>query len=149
MVRHAQAGDRSTWDQPDSLRPLSPRGARQAEALRDLLAGDGLQRMVSSPAVRCIDTLRPLAESCGLDVAVDERLNEGAGAAGALDLIAEVATAPVVLCSHGDVIPDLLDVLVQQGVRTSGPLRWQKGSVWELTWDGQRVTAARYLPPPG
>jgi phosphohistidine phosphatase SixA len=149
LVRHAQAGDRSAWDQPDALRPLSPRGARQAAAIGDLLTGSGVKRLLSSPAVRCVDTLRPLGEAIGLEVTSDDRLAEGAGADGVLDLIAEVGTAPAALCSHGDVIPDLLDLLVQRGLRPDDPLRWQKGSAWELEWDGRDVTGARYLPPPG
>ena len=148
VVRHAQAGHRSTWDQPDALRPLSPRGVRQAEALRDLLSGHDFVRLLSSPAVRCVDTLVPLAQSCGLEVEVEQRLNEGSGASGPLALISELATGPLVLCSHGDVIPDLLEVLLQQGVKVDGPLKWQKGSAWELKWDGERVTAARSFPPP-
>jgi 8-oxo-dGTP diphosphatase len=148
VVRHAQAGDRSAWDQPDVLRPLSPRGARQASAIAGLLAGSGVKRLLSSPAVRCVDTLRPLGEAIGLEVTIDDRLAERAHAPGVLDLISEVGAAPAALCSHGDVIPDLLDLLVHRGLTPDDPLRWQKGSTWELDWDGKRITGARYLPPP-
>jgi broad specificity phosphatase PhoE len=148
MVRHAQAGDRSAWTQPDELRPLSPKGARQAAGLRDLLRDAGVKRLVSSPAVRCVDTLRPLGDALGLDVEIDERLAERAGAGPALELLSELSSAPAALCSHGDVIPDVLEALVAQGVRFRDDLRWQKGSTWELTWNGDGVTDARYVPPP-
>jgi broad specificity phosphatase PhoE len=148
VVRHAAAGDRSAWTQPDDLRPLSPRGAKQAAALRDQLVDAGLKRLVSSPSVRCVDTLRPLGEAMGIEVEVDDRLAEGAGGDGALDLLAELASAPAAICSHGDVIPDLLDALVARGVRFHDELRWQKGSTWELTCNGSGVISARYLPPP-
>jgi broad specificity phosphatase PhoE len=148
VVRHAQAGDRSSWNHPDELRPLSPRGARQAAGLCDVLADTGVKRLVSSPAIRCIDTLRPLGDALGLEVEVDERLAEGADGRAALGLLAELASAPAAVCSHGDVIPDVLDELVARGVRFSDDLRWQKGSTWELTWNGSDVTRARYVPPP-
>jgi 8-oxo-dGTP diphosphatase len=54
-----------------------------------------------------------------------------------------------VLCSHGDVIPDLLDALVRGGVRLRDELRWQKASTWVLRRDGDRLAEGRYLPPPG
>jgi phosphohistidine phosphatase SixA len=148
VVRHAHAGDRSAWQQSDDLRPLSPRGARQAAGIRALLGDSRLERLVSSPAVRCVDTLRPLGDALGLEVEVDSRLAEGAGAHGILALLGELATAPAALCSHGDVIPDLLDVLVDRSVKIRGELRWQKGSTWELTWNGDGISQARYVPPP-
>jgi phosphohistidine phosphatase SixA len=148
VVRHAQAGDRSRWTQPDTLRPLSPRGAKQASGVRDLLADRGLKRLVSSPAVRCVDTLRPLGEMLGIEVETDDRLAEGAGGKDALTLLAELASAPAAVCSHGDVIPDVLDELVARGVRFRDELRWQKASTWELTWNGSGISSARYVPPP-
>jgi phosphohistidine phosphatase SixA len=148
VVRHAHAGDRSSWEGSDELRPLSPRGAKQATALCDLLLEAGLKRLVSSPSVRCIDTLRPLGEALGVEVETDDRLAEGAGGRAALELLVELSSAPAAACSHGDVIPDVLDELADRGVRFRDEPRWQKGSSWELTWNGAGVTSARYLPPP-
>jgi hypothetical protein len=65
-----------------------------------------------------------------------------------LALASEVADAPAVLCSHGDVIPDLLDALVQAGLKLHDDLRWQKASTWVFSRDGGRLAKGRYLPPP-
>src|SRR3954453_420928 len=73
LLRHGSAGDRDRWDGDDRLRPLDKKGRRQAEALRDALLARGVPRALSSPYVRCTETLAPL----GLDVEPDERLAEG------------------------------------------------------------------------
>src|SRR5690349_6431607 len=80
VVRHADAGQRSQWDGPDSSRPLSHGGERQADGLADILAEDGITRLLASPFTRCVQTLEPLGKRLGLPVEADERLAEGTGA---------------------------------------------------------------------
>ncbi|MDP1819211.1 MAG: phosphoglycerate mutase family protein [Acidimicrobiales bacterium] len=148
VVRHADAGSRSAWDGPDALRPLSPRGRRQAGGLAAQLADAGVSRLVSSPFTRCVETLLPLGQRLGLEVEVDERLGENQGALGALALADELAKERAAICSHGDVIPDLLDELLRQGIKLADELRWQKASTWVLSRDGGRLAKGRYVPPP-
>jgi broad specificity phosphatase PhoE len=63
IVRHAHAGARSRWNGDDRLRPLSRRGEQQAAAVAAMLADSGARRLVSSPYIRCIETLRPMVET--------------------------------------------------------------------------------------
>ena len=148
MVRHADAGQRSEWKGPDVSRPLSHRGRRQAEGLAHLLDDDGITRLLASPSTRCVQTLEPLGKHLGLTVEPDERLAEGTGARGALEIAEELAGTGVVLCSHGDVIPDVLEAVVRDGAKLRDDLRWQKASTWVLSRDGGRIAKGRYLPPP-
>lgn len=148
VVRHADAGHRGGRDQPDEARRLSERGKRQAGGLRDQLADAGITRLLSSPFARCVQTLTPLGELLGLDVEVDPRLAEGQSALGALALAKDLRDTNAVLCSHGDVIPDLLDALLASGTRLKDDLRWQKASTWVLTWDGDHLAKGRYVAPP-
>jgi len=148
VVRHADAGPRGGHDQPDDRRPLSERGHRQAKGLCDHLGDVGVTRLLASPFLRCVQTLVPLGEQLHLEVEADDRLAEGTGAAGALSIAAEVRRTRAVLCSHGDVIPDLLDELLARGTSLRDELRWQKASTWAFTWDGDRLAEGRYLPPP-
>jgi 8-oxo-dGTP diphosphatase len=148
VVRHADAGPRGGRHEADDQRRLSSRGQRQAEGLRDQLADAGIARLLSSPFRRCVETLVPLGERLGIEVEVDDRLAEGRGAAGPLAVAAEVRGTRAVVCSHGDVIPDLLDALLAQGTVFKDELRWQKSSTWVLTWDGDHLAEGRYLPPP-
>jgi 8-oxo-dGTP diphosphatase len=151
LIRHAHAGDRSAWHGDDALRPLSDRGWRQARGLATLIpAQPRLRRVLSSPALRCIQTVEPLAAAHALRVEVDDRLNEGADPRDTLALLdAEMRLGAVAACSHGDVIPGVLDLLRSAGVAFEGPLTWPKASTWVLEGaDGGGVLRARYLPPP-
>jgi 8-oxo-dGTP diphosphatase len=148
LVRHAKAGSRSAWTGDDLVRPLSNNGWAQAAALAERLALSAPPLLVSSRYVRCIQTLEPLAERLGLPITTDDRLFEGAGFVGALELLEEVPDGTV-LCSHGDVIPETIDALVRRGLEIETVPDWRKASVWELDRqpDG-RITNARCLPPP-
>ena len=148
VVRHADAGHRSQWSGSDEERPLSPRGQKQAKGIAAQLADAGVSRLISSPYARCVQTLEPLGEELGLAVEPDERLAEGAGATGALELAAELVGRTGVLCSHGDVIPDLLEALLRDGVKLKDELRWQKASTWAFSREGGRLAKGRYVPPP-
>ena len=111
LLRHASAGEREDWDAHDRLRPLDARGRRQAAELVELLGSLGIRRVVSSPAVRCVETVEPLAAALGLDVEHERRLAEGAGRS-AFELIHEEG---VVCCTHGDVIEDVLGQGLKKG----------------------------------
>ncbi len=149
LVRHAKAGDRKKWEAPDDLRPLTRAGRVQADAIRDALAGRNPVVVVSSPYVRCVETVQPLADVCGLPLQHAPELAEGAAAEEALDLLTTAATfGPAVACTHGDVQAAAIDSLAGSGTDISKPLRFAKGSTWELTLDRGRFTDGRYLPPP-
>jgi 8-oxo-dGTP diphosphatase len=150
IVRHADAGSRSAWTGDDDQRPLSKKGRRQAAQLVETLSGKKkIARLVASPSFRCVETLGPLAERTGLPVETDRRLAEGSRGDDALALADEVAAFGVgVLCTHGDVIPDLLSELKIRGTTFHHDLTWPKGSVWMLANDGTVWTDAHFLPAP-
>jgi 8-oxo-(d)GTP phosphatase len=149
LVRHAVAVGRGRWDGPDELRPLTKRGGRQARGLVKLLGDRSIRRVMSSPAVRCVETIRPLADAIGQPIKERTELLEGAKTRSALELLADAARrrGDSVACCHGDLIPEVLWSLAAEGARFEGAHRWEKGSIWLLEWEGGRCTAGRYLPP--
>lgn len=156
VVRHVKAGDREKWleHSADPDRPITARGRRQAEALAERLAGEGVARLVSSPFLRCVQSLEPLAERLGLAVEVDGRLAEETPFEDALALLRELPDRTVV-CSHGDVIPDLIKALARRGMELATPADWRKATLWvldgrgELSADGDPVfTTGAVEPPP-
>ena len=150
LLRHAKAERRIDWDAPDALRPLAPRGLRQAAELVDSLAGAGLQRLISSPHLRCVQSVEPLAAATGLRIELDERLAEGERAAKALSLLEELGDTPALCCSHGDVIPELLSDLEDRGValEPEGRFRCEKASIWLVEGKRGKAREARYVPAP-
>jgi 8-oxo-dGTP diphosphatase len=148
FVRHAKAGSRSQWVGDDRLRPLSDKGRAQSEALAAQLADVATGVLVSSPYLRCVETLQPLAERVDGAVRADDRLAEDTGFAGALELLGELPDGSVV-CSHGDVIPETIGALQRRGTTIVGEPDWRKASVWALTRDAAgEITHATAWPPP-
>lgn len=124
LVPHMDAGDRAAWQGDQNERPLTELGRRQSEAIADALAAEGIDALYSGPALRCRETLEPLAERLGLKVDVMAELGEkrawrapdgwdtsaAAFAAGmmsfAMDKLRTLYPAGrVVACSHGHTIP--------------------------------------------
>jgi len=156
LVRHAAAGSRERWDAGDAGRPLDDRGRSQASGLVEALAGFDVVRILSSPSLRCVETVQPLAAGHGLTVVPDDDLLEGHSRQAvtlARSLLAPgVSTAggdgpAVVLCSHGDVIPDVLGVLARDGASLGGDRPCRKGSTWVLWREPAGGVSGRYLPP--
>jgi len=149
LVRHAKAGERQAWRGDDDQRPLSTAGWKQAERLASRLAAAEPSALVSSPFVRCVQTLEPLAALVDASVTADLRLSEGARFEDALELLDELPDAAV-LCSHGDLIPATIDALVRRGLEVRSTPDWRKASVWVLHRNGRRAfTRAKVWPPPG
>ena len=145
LVRHARAGRRSAWDGPDEERPVSKAGRRQARDIAERLAGVAITRILSSPYVRCVQTVEPLAEAHGIAVEVAEALAEGVDGDGVADLVAGL-DGDVVLCTHGDVGTLLLKQVRRDGVKLRAP-KWEKGGVWVLETRKGRFARAEYHPP--
>ncbi|GAC1481010.1 MAG: hypothetical protein PVSMB9_06060 [Candidatus Dormibacteria bacterium] len=148
LVRHAKAGDRADWAGDDRLRPLSRPGERQAEGLVGILQEAQIHSVFSSPYLRCVQTVEPVARRFGLRVEHERSLAEGAGADGIAQLVRLAAGRNIVLCSHGDVIEEFLEHLVQRGLVARSRARLDKASTWALDENKGRIVAAKYLPAP-
>jgi len=147
LVRHGKAGDRENWTEDDRLRPLTRRGRRQAEALMGAFRGAEIARVISSPYVRCVQTVRPLALDRGLALETSDRLVDEAPLTELLDLLAEVTGVPTVLCGHGAPIIATIAYLASLGVPVDEGAS-KKGSTWILEREAGLVVRARYVPPP-
>ncbi len=153
LVRHADAGHRSDFDGPDVARPLVDRGVRQAQGLVPLLTGFAPTRVLSAPALRCRQTVEPLARAIGLDVETARVFGEDEFTAdprpAAQRLLADLhSTAQVtVITSQGGVIPTLLSSVPAFGAPE--PMRQvaAKAGVWALAANGGQVRADYYPPP--
>jgi 8-oxo-dGTP pyrophosphatase MutT (NUDIX family)/phosphohistidine phosphatase SixA len=112
-LRHGTAVPPSTWDGPDSTRPLMQRGADQALSIAPAIAAFGPQKLVSSTAARCLATIAPLAGLLGLPVKAKDDISQDAWESAEGDVEKVVAKrmrkrVPAVLCSHGPVLPEII-----------------------------------------
>jgi len=147
LVRHAKAGSRRRWQGPDEERTLSNNGRRQAAAIADWFADRNVERVLSSPFVRCRQTVEPIARELGLSVEDADPLAEGAQLVDALRLVEKVSDEDAVLCTHGDVMGALVDHARRVGAHVEGE-GLEKGATWTLDVESGSIVAARYVPPP-
>ena len=103
------------------------------------------QRILSSPLVRCLQTVQPLADVLRIVVEPHPALAEGARLEDTWALLEALAgDEEAVLCSHGDVIPPVLDRLARRGVPVQGAgRRVTKGSIWTIEGANGSLTTAR------
>ena len=148
VVRHADAGDKRNWQGPDTLRPLSSTGLRQAEGLVIRLEDYPVERILSSPTVRCRQTVEPLARDRYLQIEPVEDLGVDSGLAETLAMFWDRGLHDALLCSHGETIGQLLMHLAADGLVAEDPLHWPKGSAWLLQrTNGGRQVRGRFLAP--
>jgi broad specificity phosphatase PhoE len=147
LLRHAHAGNKRTWSGPDDQRPLSAAGQREAASLVLQLRARPITAVLSSPALRCQQTIQPLADHHGLPVTCDQRLRVDAEVDQAATLLFRGDLDGAVLCTHGELIGQLLGMLRERGAPISQHAQWPKASIWLLRVVGERITEATYLPP--
>ncbi len=169
LVRHAKAHSRDRWwGKPDRDRPLTAEGTDQSRWLaRDLLRSGPPVALYSSPFTRCLQTLEPLAASTGLPVLPDDALGEvtalplldddawsapawlGGRALGFVDrVLAEHPDDRVVACTHGDVVPALVALLVGRDGLAADQVRLKKGARFALSFKDGRCVAVDHVPAP-
>jgi len=149
LIRHAKAKNRDAWEAPDHLRPLTKRGHREAVAIAERLAEDPVARLVSSPFVRCLQTLEPLAVALELPIETTDILAEGAGGERAFELLLSLAASDsLAICTHGDVFYDVVEAVSRSGVSLVGPRAAAVASTWVLTVEDGRFVDARFVEQP-
>jgi 8-oxo-dGTP pyrophosphatase MutT (NUDIX family)/phosphohistidine phosphatase SixA len=152
LLRHGKAVGHSDWSGADSLRPLQERGQQQSELVAPALAAFGPAKLITSDAVRCADTLKPLAELLGTKLKRTALISQDAyesGEDGVHEVVGKRLKKRVgaVLCSHGPVLPEIVrSVLAETGggptaeLRRAGDLDTGGFSVLHLTVDREKPT---------
>ncbi len=145
LFRHAVAEDRaqSGWD-PD--RALTPDGLRRAQAVARGLAAleRAIERVISSPYRRALQSARPAAEALGLRVTESDALEPDRDPE---EILREVAAegSHALLVGHQPHLGSLLGLLLA-GPRVEIPMK--KASIARVSIDGRwSGTLRAYLPP--
>ncbi|MGD9792149.1 MAG: histidine phosphatase family protein [Acidimicrobiia bacterium] len=148
LIRHAKAGSRHDWVGPDDQRPLVNKGADQAREIARIFGTHPIVRVLSSPYVRCVQTVEPLAHALHLTIEPTAALAEGAPFEAVLDLIDDLED-DAVLCSHGDVIPEVMQALERRGLEVRGVPDYRKGATWAIERIEGVCVSAHAIAPPG
>jgi phosphohistidine phosphatase SixA len=153
IVRHARAVSKREWSGTDRLRPLDDVGEKHAVALVDALPVAAIRCLMSSPALRCVQTLEPLARHTGLPIEISELLAADGDARTVLARLDHDVLSDAVLCTHGEVMRPLLRQMRRRHVDIVGdPGRrgslLRKGVAWQLDIGDNGVVGTLNAIPP-
>lgn len=148
LIRHAKAGSRSAWTGSDYDRPLSDEGRAQALTIGEEWQWGKPSAVLSSPRLRCRETVQPLADCFEMEVRVEPLLDEDTPFESALAMLEEMPDGTV-CCSHGDVIPAVLDALVRRGLELTGSKgALRKAAMFVVHRENGRFVRAELVDPP-
>ena len=138
LMRHASAGDRLESPVQDRARGLDAAGRGDARTLPAALAEYAIDRIVSSPPVRCLATLAPLARRRGIEIECRDELAPEASRKATMALLAELPESALV-CTHREVFERVF----------RGEITCEKGGTWLAERQGRRrvPVPVAYLPP--
>jgi 8-oxo-(d)GTP phosphatase len=148
LIRHTTAGDRSRWKGRDEDRSLTKKGWREADAVAGSLADAGIERIVSSPYERCVQSVKPLSKLIKAPIEISPLLAEEPDLDAAYAFVDSLVGTDTVISTHGDVIPALINRMMWAGLSLESRFYCSKGSIWVVEVDGGKFTTARYIPPP-
>jgi 8-oxo-(d)GTP phosphatase len=140
LVRHGSAGSRSEWPGEDVARPLDADGASQAADLATALPAYRPELLVSSPSARCVQTLEPYAQRIWSEIRIEPLLSEESQDPKKTPELVSGLSAASVVCSHGKVLPGLIEALSGKNVHL------RKGSFAVLHRAGGQVVSVERYP---
>jgi 8-oxo-dGTP diphosphatase len=146
LVRHADAGARGHRHGIDDWRRLTPLGQAQAQELAVRLRGLAIIRVLSSPSLRCRQTVVPLAVALRLDVEPCRLLRAGTDPVELARFLADPDTADAVLCTDREVLLAVFAYLADPGTRPADGLTpMAMAAAWAVSGDGP-AWRVRHLP---
>ena len=144
LLRHAKALSRDEWQGDDDDRPLDSLGQMQAKRLLSIYQAFNLEQIHTSDAIRCYDTVEPMAKALGLRLEVSNNLSESAFKKDkedafdyARDLIKSDKRA--LLCSHNPILPKVLNKLTKNSDVESDEEKLYPADAWVIHRIGKEI----------
>jgi len=153
LLRHAKAITRDEWQGDDDDRPLDSLGRNQANRLLALYQVYNLEQIHTSDAVRCYDTVNPIAKGLGIKLEVTGKLSESTYKKDkekafdyAKDLIKE--DARILLCSHNPILPRMLNKLTKKSDVDADEGKLSPADAWVIHRNGKEIIQIDRLDAP-
>jgi phosphohistidine phosphatase SixA/ADP-ribose pyrophosphatase YjhB (NUDIX family) len=153
LLRHAKAVAREDWQGDDLDRPLSALGEAQAKRLISSLSPFGIREIHSSSAVRCYETISPIARALNLDYFFTDNLTEyiyeksEARTYKYLDRVLE-NDYPTLVCGHNPILPNYLASKFSRQGFDIAQTELRPGDAWHLHHIGKEVVAVDHITSP-
>lgn len=153
LLRHAQAIAREEWEGDDGDRPLAVIGQQQAKRVLATYLPYGVNEIHTSDAVRCYETVAPMARALNLDVIYWPELSEyifEKDKKAATKVISEILENEVraIVCSHNPILPAIVAKFI--GKKSFKQLNHglMPGEAWILHHREGEVVAIDWAPAP-
>jgi 8-oxo-dGTP diphosphatase len=153
LLRHAKALKRDLWDGDDGDRPLEHVGQIQAAKIPAIYAPYAIEKIYSSDAIRCVQTIEAMAAEYGITPNYSSEISEFGfekDSEKALDYALSVMLSDKssVMCSHNPVLPKLVKKLIgkKNFKRLSAELK--PGDSFVLHHRNGEVIAVDWTPAP-
>lgn len=151
LLRHADAGIRGESSVPDASRALTPLGWVQAQGVVGRLRRVAITRVFTSPALRCRQTVVPLARSLRVDIELRAELAIDADPHGLMEFLVAAETEAAVLCTHRETLDRLFALVAMTGKRSrpvDGAAPMAKAAAWTFgPGDDAGRPVIQYLSP--
>ncbi len=153
LLRHVKAIERSDWAGEDTDRPLSSLGERQAKRLIATLAPYGIEEIHSSSAVRCYESITPIARALNIDFFFTDTLSEEVyrkDKEQAAKYVNKLLSNnhSILVCSHNPVLPSILSSFVDKfGIEVT-QTKLEPGDAWVAHHIEREVVGVDFLPAP-
>lgn len=144
IVRHAISTDRTEFNGEDLNRPLAAAGFAQVPEISAVLAAYGVSTLISSPAIRCQQTLQNYADQEQILLELNPLLLEDNPDFSELEWRALLnRTQPIAICTHRPVIDALAEF---EPAAATFLLDLPPAAIVVLCWDraGELLTAERH-----
>jgi len=151
LLRHAKAIERQEWAGEDTDRPLSSLGERQAKRMLTNFLPFAVEEIHSSSAVRCYESITPLARGLNVDFFFTDSLteevfhknNERPFKYVQRLLVNDFTT---LVCSHNPILPSIVSAFVDKfGVEVPST-KLEPGDAWVAHHVEREVVAIDFLP---
>jgi 8-oxo-(d)GTP phosphatase len=139
LLRHAKAVKREDWLGEDEDRPLSQQGQLESVRVIQLYRRFGIKRIVSSDAIRCLDTVKPLSFEFAIPIETTSRIREETFKKNRdkvekfteklFDQFRE-ERIPTLICGHNPVLPFMLKIIVKKSDVEIPDYKLQPGDGW-------------------
>lgn len=153
LLRHSKAVGREEWAGEDLDRPLSSVGERQAQRLISNFAPFAVEEIHSSSAVRCYETITPMARDLNIDFFFTDSLSEYVYQRNADRTISYIHRLlmndyPTIVCSHNPILPRVVSSFVEKFGMEVIETKLEPGDAWIVHHVEREVVSVEYLPAP-
>jgi len=157
MLRHAKALARKEWQGGDEDRPLEQTGQLQAKRMHSIYQVYGVDKVHTSDAVRCYDTVIGMTKALNIEPKIANQLseyvfekNKDKALDYAKDLAEEIADTgkTILLCSHNPILPRMLEKISKKSKVELPEFKLQPGDSWVVFFKKKKVVAIEVVPAP-